>query len=226
VGALLLFAAVQLTMIGAGLVRGERPRPLEWVGLAFSFAGLVLLTRPGLARPDPLGAALMLVAGVAWGVYSLRGGGHGDAVAINAASFARALPLSLAAGGVPETPAGVWLALPGAIARPGQGQHGGPCLTRAAIVQLSVPPMAAAGAVVFLDESVSLRLVVASVLILCPRRLAQISILRFGDDTQQPSGARVLCVGLTSAPLKTTSGSRAHAGPGRPRTGRPRTISA
>ena len=62
VGALLLFAAVQLTMIGSGLVRGERPRPLEWAGLAFSVAGLVLLTRPGLARPDPLGAGLRLAS--------------------------------------------------------------------------------------------------------------------------------------------------------------------
>jgi drug/metabolite transporter (DMT)-like permease len=179
VGALLLFAAVQLTMIGSGLVRGERPRPLEWAGLAFSVAGLVLLTRPGLARPDPLGAGLMLVAGVAWGLYSLRGRGHGDAVAMNAASFARALPLSLAAGAaaallgtVRLSPAGAWLALSSGAVASGLGYAvwyaalRGLTATRAAIVQLAAPPLAAAGAVVFLGETFSSRLLIASVLIL------------------------------------------------------------
>jgi drug/metabolite transporter (DMT)-like permease len=179
VGALLLFAAVQLTMIGAGLVRGERPRPLERVGLAFSLAGLLLLTRPGLARPDPIGAGLMLVAGASWGLYSLRARGHGDVVAMNAASFARALPLSLAAWGATAligttglSPAGVWLALASGAIASGLGYAvwyaavRGLTATRAAIVQLSAPPLAAAGAVVFLDESVSARLLLASVLIL------------------------------------------------------------
>ena len=67
-GALLLFAAVQLTMIGAGLRAGERPRALEWAGLVVSLVGLVLLTRPGLTQPDPAGAASMLAAGVGWGL--------------------------------------------------------------------------------------------------------------------------------------------------------------
>jgi drug/metabolite transporter (DMT)-like permease len=179
VGALLLFAAVQLTMIGAGLVRGERPQPLEWVGLAVSLAGLLLLSRPGLARPDPLGAGLMLVAGAAWGLYSLRGRAHGDAVAMNAASFARALPLSLAAGAVAAllgitrvSPTGVCLALASGALASGFGYAvwyaalRGLTATRAAIVQLSAPPLAAAGAVVFLGESFSPRLLMASVLIL------------------------------------------------------------
>jgi len=179
VGALLLFAAVQLTMIGAGLVRGERPRPREWVGLALSFAGLLLLARPGLARPDPLGAGLMLAAGVAWGLYSLCGRRHGDAVGMNAASFARALPLSLAAGAAAAllgttrlSPTGVWLALASGAIASGLGYAvwyaalRGLTATQAAIVQLSAPPLAAAGAVVFLHESFSPRLLVASVLIL------------------------------------------------------------
>jgi drug/metabolite transporter (DMT)-like permease len=179
VGALLLFAAVQLTMIGAGLVRGERPRPLEGVGLASSLTGLLLLTRPGLARPDPLGAGLMLVAGAAWGFYSLRGRGHGDAVAMNAASFGRALLLSGAAwaaaallGATRLSPTGVGLALASGAVASGLGYAvwyaalRGLTATRAAIVQLSVPPLAGAGAVVFLGESFSLRLLVASVLVL------------------------------------------------------------
>src|SRR5574341_423174 len=117
-GALLLFAVVQLTMIGVGLLSGERPRALEWLGLAVSLAGLVLLTRPGASRPDPMGALLMLGAGAAWGAYSLRGRGARDAVVANAASFARAVPLALATSavfvlwaGAELTPKGVLLAL-------------------------------------------------------------------------------------------------------------------
>jgi drug/metabolite transporter (DMT)-like permease len=179
VGALLLFAAVQLTMIGAGLLRGERPRPLEGLGLASALAGLFLLTRPGLARPDPLGAGLMLVAGAAWGLYSLRGRGHGDAVAVNASSFARALLLSLVTGtaavllGITHlSPTGVGLALASGAIASGLGYAvwyaalRGLTATRAAIVQLSAPPLAAAGAVVFLDESYSPTLLRASILIL------------------------------------------------------------
>lgn len=179
VGALVLFAAVQLTMNGAGLAAGERPRPLEWVGLACSLAGLLLLTRPGLSAPDPLGALLMLAAGAAWGIYSLRGRGRGDAVAVNAASFGRALPLALAAeaaaallGAVHLRPEGAWLALASGAIASGLGYAvwyaaiRGLTATRAAIVQLSAPPLAAAGAVTFLGEPVSSRLPAASVLIL------------------------------------------------------------
>ena len=178
-GALLLFAAVQLTMIGAGLRGGERPRALEWAGLAVSLVGLVLLTRPGLSRPDPLGSALMLGAGAAWGVYSLRGRGAADAVAANASSFARAVPLALVASAVfgllaatHLTLAGVVLAIASGALTSGLGYAvwyaalRGLTATQAAIVQLSVPPLAALGGVLALGEDVSLRLVLASVLIL------------------------------------------------------------
>jgi drug/metabolite transporter (DMT)-like permease len=179
VGALLLFAAVQLTMVGAGLRAGERPRALEWAGHALSIAGLVLLTWPGLARPDPAGAALMLGAGAAWGVYSLRGRGRADAVALNAAGFARALPLSLGASLVAVTvgtahvsPAGVGLAVASGAVASGLGYAAwyaalrGLTATRAALVQLSVPPLAAAGGVLLLGERFSPRLLVAGLLIL------------------------------------------------------------
>lgn len=178
-GALLLFAAVQLTMIGAGLRAGERPRAREWAGLAVSLAGLVLLTRPGLSRPDPLGASLMLGAGAAWGVYSLRGRGAANAIAANAASFARAVPVALATSLVfallatPQlTPTGAVLALVSGTLTSGLGYAvwyvalRGLTATRAAIVQLSVPPLAAALGVLVLGESVSLRLVLAGALIL------------------------------------------------------------
>jgi drug/metabolite transporter (DMT)-like permease len=178
-GALLLFAAVQLTMIGGGLLAGERPRLLEWLGLGVSVGGLVVLTRPGLARPDPGGALLMLGAGVAWGVYSLLGRRDEDAVAANAASFARALPLALGAcvlailrGALHLGVAGVLLALASGALASGLGYAAwyaalrGLTATRAAIVQLSVPPLAALGGVLALGESFSPRLAIASLLIL------------------------------------------------------------
>jgi drug/metabolite transporter (DMT)-like permease len=179
VGALLMFAAVQLTMIGAGLRAGERPRALEWAGLATAILGLLVLNRPGLTRPDPWGALLMLGAGVAWGLYSLRGRRSTDALGNNAASFARAVPLALGASALARlleathlAPAGVLLALASGALASGLGYVvwyaalRGLSATRAAIVQLSVPPLAAAGGVLALGETLSARLWVASLLIL------------------------------------------------------------
>jgi drug/metabolite transporter (DMT)-like permease len=179
VGALLLFAAVQLTMVLAGLRTGERLRAVEWGGHALSVAGLVALTRPGLARADPVGAALMLLAGAAWGVYSLRGRGAGHAVGRNAASFARAVPLALLAGGAAVVlgaarvdAAGAGLALVSGALASGLGYAlwyaalRGLTATRAALVQLSVPPLAAAGGVLLLGEALSARLLVSGGLVL------------------------------------------------------------
>ena len=86
-GALLLFGAVQATMIGIGLYRGERLAPLQWLGLMLALAGLVALMLPGATAPPLAAAALMLVAGAAWGVYSLRGKGAADATAVTAGNF-------------------------------------------------------------------------------------------------------------------------------------------
>jgi drug/metabolite transporter (DMT)-like permease len=179
VGALLLFAAVQVTMIGAGLRVGERPRLAEWAGLGLSLGGLAVLTRPGLDRPDPAGAVLMLAAGASWGVYSLYGRGSARAVAVNAASFARAVPLaagaSLLAGLLASwrlDAAGALLALASGIVASGLGYAAwygalrGLTATRAATVQLSVPPLAAAGGVLVLGEAPTFRLVASAVLIL------------------------------------------------------------
>ena len=175
VGALALFGAVQTTMIGAGLARGERPRAREWCGLALAFGGLAGLARPGREAPDPLGVAAMAAAGVAWGVYSLRGRGNADALGVNAANFARAaalLPLfaMLALGLPPDSPAfhltprGAALALVSGAITSGLGYAlwyvavRGLSATRAAIVQLSVPPLAALGGVALLGERPTLRL--------------------------------------------------------------------
>lgn len=188
VGALLLFAAVQLTMIGAGLQAGERPSPGEWAGLGVSLAGVVVLTAPGLTQPDPIGALLMLGAGVAWGAYSLRGRRSGDALATNAAAFAATLPLALGATGVAVllgvahiSRAGMVLALASGALASGLGYVAWYAAlrrltaTRAAVVQLSVPPLAATGGVLILAEHFSLRLVIASLLILSGIALAVLS---------------------------------------------------
>jgi drug/metabolite transporter (DMT)-like permease len=178
-GALLLFAAVQVTMVGRGLLSGERPGLREWLGLGLSIAGLVALTRPGLGRPDPLGAGLMLVAGVAWGLYSLRGRRAVDPLRSNALSFTRAATLALgvsaiavALGSTRLTAAGALLAVASGAIASGLGYATwyaalrGLTATQAAIVQLSVPPLAAVGGVLLLGEALSARLLLASAAIL------------------------------------------------------------
>jgi len=176
-GALLLFGAVQTTMIGYGIWSGERMRLAQIAGLILACGGLVGLLLPGLSAPPLSGALLMLGAGIAWGVYSLRGKGGGDSLKVTAGNFARALALGLALSLSlwPRTsldPAGVGYAvLSGALAS-GVGYAiwytALPSLaaTTAATVQLSVPILAAAGGVFFLGEPLTLRLLVASVAII------------------------------------------------------------
>lgn len=178
-GALILFGAVQATMIGWSLVRGERPRPLEWLGLVSAAAGLVVLTAPGLTAPDPIGAALMMAAGAGWGAYSLRGRNVTRPLAANAGNFARSLPM-IALVSVPlALTLGAHVTLRGAILAVASGAlasgvgysfwYGAlPYLTRtrAATLQLCVPVLATVGGVLFLGEHVSARLVVASAAIL------------------------------------------------------------
>jgi drug/metabolite transporter (DMT)-like permease len=176
-GALVLFAAVQTTMISAGLLSGERPGPVQWLGLALAFLGLGYLVRPGLAAPSPVGAGLMAVAGIAWGVYSLRGRRAGRPLAETAGNFARASLLAVIVSGAAfrsahATPRGAILAaISGAIAS-GVGYAiwyaALPALTatRAATVQLAVPVITAAGGVALLGERVTIRLVLASIAIL------------------------------------------------------------
>jgi drug/metabolite transporter (DMT)-like permease len=176
-GALLLFGAVQATMIGVGLWRGERLRPWQLLGLACAFGGLVGLLLPGLSAPPSHGAALMLAAGVAWGVYSLRGKGAGDPLRATASNFLRAVPfaaaLSLAMlASATFDPAGAALAVASGALTSGIGYAiwytalPGLKAASAATVQLSVPPLAAIGGVVLLGEPATLRLLVASVAIL------------------------------------------------------------
>ncbi len=176
-GALLLFGAVQATMIGVGLWRGERLLGWQIVGLAFALCGLIGLLLPGLSAPPLRGAALMLAAGVAWGVYSLRGKGAGDPLRTTAGNFLRsavfAALLSLAlVSRLSLDAVGVACAIASGALTSGVGYAiwyaalPGLKATSAATVQLSVPIIAAVGGVVLLGEPPTLRLLLASVAIL------------------------------------------------------------
>jgi len=176
-GALILFGAVQLTMFGVGLRAGETFRADAWCGLALAIAGLVYLVSPGVAAPPPAGAAMMAGAGVAWGVYSLRGRGVADPLAATSANFLRAAPLAwllnlLFAAGVHADARGVALAVASGALTSGLGYViwyaalNGLSAMRAATVQLSVPPIAAIGGVLFLSEALTPRLLAASAAIL------------------------------------------------------------
>ena len=180
VGALVLFGVVQLTMIGYGIARGERPSAMIWLGLLLAAAGLALLTVPSVTRPDPLGVLLMAIAGVAWAVYTLVGRGTANPIAANARSFFWSAPLAIALvlfviGSHPDaapSARGIVLALVSGAVTSGLGYaiwyRALPSLTvtQAAVAQLSVPVIAALGAVAVLGEAVSSRLVFAGVLVL------------------------------------------------------------
>jgi drug/metabolite transporter (DMT)-like permease len=176
-GSLILFGSVQATMIVSGLRRGERPHPLQWAGLAIALAGLIYLVFPGIAAPSHVGSLLMALAGIAWGLYSLRGRGAKDPVGQTTGNFIRAVPFALVIWlvglhGLHAGPRGILLAILSGSLASGIGYVlwysalRGLSSTRAATVQLSVPVIAAFGGVIFLSEVVTLRLVIASVLIL------------------------------------------------------------
>ncbi len=176
-GALLLFGAVQATMIGHGVWTGERLQRPQLAGLVLALGGLVGLLLPGLSAPPLAGSVLMLGAGVAWGVYSLRGKRAGDPTSVTAGNFLRSVPIAAALSllmlnQVSLDSAGVWYALASGALASGIGYAiwytALPALkaTNAATVQLSVPVIAALGGIVLLGEPLSLRLVLASVAIL------------------------------------------------------------
>ena len=177
VGALLLFGAVQFTMLLAALRNGERLRPQAWLGWLLAFAGLLWLTAPSLRTPQPWSALLMILAGVAWGKYSLWGKHSRAPLADTNANFVRATPFALAIS-LLNTPhwqlsaKGVCLALISGALTSGIGYVlwyralRGLTATQAAIAQLSVPVWAALGGIVFLAEAASWRLVSAGLLLL------------------------------------------------------------
>lgn len=176
-GALILFGSVQLTMIAVNLLTGNRLHYTEWLGVVIAFAGFVYLVLPTLSTPSFIGFVLMTIAGIAWGFYTLRGRGSTHPLSDTAYNFLRTLPLVIMLLAVTFRDAqlsqsGILLAiLSGAVAS-GIGYTvwyialGGLSVVQAAVVQLLVPVIATLGGVIFAGELLSVRLVVASVLVL------------------------------------------------------------
>ena len=179
-GALILFAAVQITMIGHGLARGERLTGLQWSGFSAALGALIWLLSPGLDAPHPIAAAAMAGAGLAWGIYSLRGRGEGNPSLLTTGNFVRAsliaalcLPLALLVQPEPMPGLrGIMLAVISGALTSGLGYViwyaalKSLRATTASIAQLTVPALAALGGVLFLAEPLTLRFVLASLIIL------------------------------------------------------------
>lgn len=176
-GALLLFGAVQVTMITVGLWRGERLSLRKLTGLGLAFGGLVTLLLPGLSAPPLASAVLMLAAGLAWGIYSLRAKGATDPTAVTAGNFLRAVPFAAALTllmwpSLKTDHAGILLAIASGALASGLGYAiwyaalRGLRATSAATVQLSVPVITALGGIVLLGEPLGLRVMVTSIAIL------------------------------------------------------------
>jgi drug/metabolite transporter (DMT)-like permease len=176
-GALLLFGAVQATMLTVGVLRGERLSPLQFSGLLAAYVGLVVLSWPGVAAPPLLAASMMISAGVAWGIYSLRAKGAGDPLAVTAGNFVRTLPMALLL--LPWTGSSLTLDRWGVLYAVMSGAFASGCgyavwytalrslrATVAATVQLTVPVITALAGVVLLREAISLRLFACGLLIL------------------------------------------------------------
>ena len=189
-GALILFGSVQATMLIAAMLAGERPTWLQWLGVLTAFGGLVYLMLPGVSAPDPLGSALMVVAGSGWGFYSLQGRMATDPLGETAGNFARSVPIvalvgATRLGAMQIEPTGAALAVTSGALASGLGYAmwyaALPRLTAtaAATVQLSVPVLAALAGVLLMAEAVTPRLVIASLLILGGVALA----LRAGRQT-------------------------------------------
>jgi drug/metabolite transporter (DMT)-like permease len=176
-GALILFGAVQLTMVGVALIRGEKPTAVELIGLIVAVGGLIYLVSPGLSSPPLYSSALMALAGIAWGAYTIRGKGSTDPLAETTGNFIRSVPMVILISipffaQIHATGRGVLLAvLSGAVAS-GIGyslwyaalRH--LTSTRAAAFQLAVPVIAAAGGIFLLGEAASMRLWTSAAFIL------------------------------------------------------------
>jgi len=185
-GALILFAAVQITMLGWGYFKGERLSGLQWGGFILAVAGLIYLLSPGLEAPSLLGSVLMIVSGLGWGIYSIIGKGAGNPTAQTGGNFARAAFILLFATAPvlwfsPEslpTVKGWGFASTSGIVTSALGYAlwyrvlKDLRVTTAGLAQLSVPAFAAIGGVLFVSEPLTFRFVLASAIILCGVGLA------------------------------------------------------
>ena len=176
-GALILFGAVQLTMILASLFSGNKLHFFEWTGMAIAFIGFAYLVAPSLTSPSLTGFILMTISGIAWAFYTLRGRASINPISDTAYNFFRTVPfvivlIAITFRGASLSEQGIFLAvLSGALAS-GAGYAvwyialRGLSITQAAVIQLFVPVIAAIGGVIFANEIISLRLVVSTVMVL------------------------------------------------------------
>jgi len=176
-GAVILFGCVQISMLGAALRSGERVHIVQWIGLSLALAGLVYLVFPALATPSVLSTVLMAIAGVSWGVYSWRGRATSDPLTATASNFVLAIPLAVLVSlvALPRfhvESRGIMLSVASGAIASGLGYAAwyaalpGLSGTQAAVVQLAVPVLAAAGGVIFLTEFISTRLVLSTTFVL------------------------------------------------------------
>lgn len=176
-GALILFGAVQITMILVSVNSGNRLHYSEWIGVFIAFSGFVYLVKSSLTVPSLIGFILMTIAGIAWGMYTLKGRGSKFPLLDTAYNFLRTLPFILAllvvvVLDVNLSQEGIMLAVVSGAIASGLGYTiwyialGGLSVTQAAVVQLLVPVIAAAGGIVFSNEIISLRLVLSSIMVL------------------------------------------------------------
>jgi drug/metabolite transporter (DMT)-like permease len=176
-GALILFGCVQGTMIALGMFSGARPGAFEWLGWSAAFAGLVWLVLPGVEAPPLAGATLMALAGIAWGVYSIRGRRESDPLAATTSNFVLSIAFvailaTATIGDISITGPGLALAVTSGALTSGFGYViwyaalDYLSAMQAALVQLSVPAIATAGGILLLGETLSLRLLLASALVL------------------------------------------------------------
>ena len=197
-GALLLFGAVQATMILWGLHKGERLRAIQIVGLVVAMTGLIVLLFPGLSAPPLFGSILMLGAGVAWGIYSLRGKRERNPVTATTGNFVRAVPFAAAVSIIflrwlDLDIAGVIYAIISGAITSGLGYVIWYCVlpslkaASAATVQLSVPVLAATGGILLLGEPITLRYVLASIAVLGGIALVVVAP-HSQDQTASPTG--------------------------------------
>ncbi|MGV3002253.1 DMT family transporter [Vibrio sp.] len=177
-GALVLFGAVQITMIIYQLLKGNKLKLIEWIGICLAFSGFVYLVLPSLSTPSFSGFLLMVISGVAWAGYTIRGKGSRDPLSDTAGNFIRSLPLCLLvvcyilATQHTLTHTGITLAIISGAITSGTGYAiwyialRGLSATQAGIVQLLVPVIAALGGMILVQEPVTMSFVVASIMIL------------------------------------------------------------
>ncbi|MBL4765002.1 MAG: DMT family transporter [Colwellia sp.] len=176
-GALILFGSVQITMIMLSLISGTRLHLIEWSGVFIAFTGFIYLMLPNITTPSINGFILMTVAGISWGIYTLKGRSSKNPLMDTTYNFLRTIPfVALLAvfsmQNISYSTEGIVLALISGAITSGVGYTiwyialGGLSSTQAAVIQLSVPVIAAIGGVVFVSEIITIRLVISATVVL------------------------------------------------------------